>query len=302
MRIQQITIIGTGLIGGSFALAIRKHGFRGRIVGCDRAPVLQMAEAMRAIDDGFIEPVEAAQGSPIVVLATPVGTIISLIEQLGPVLPPDTLLTDVGSTKAEIVARARAVFGSAASERFLGGHPIAGKEHGGMEHANADLFQDAAWLLTPAEGQNMLAGASGAYVELLESIGARILTFSPEQHDRICAWVSHVPQILATALAASLEEEFGRESHGHNAVQDLQAIDGRTLRDMTRIAGSPYSMWRDIALTNGANIEAALSKLEQRLAHLRENLRGPALREEFERANRLAHQLVPRERRSHNGG
>src|SRR5205823_1024573 len=121
----------------------------------------------------------AVRGSQIVMLATPVGAIIDLVERLGPLLPPEALLTDAGSTKTEIVSRARAVFGSATSKRFLGGHPIAGKEHGGIEHADPELFQDAAWLLTPAEGQNLLEGATGAFVALLETIGARILTFSP---------------------------------------------------------------------------------------------------------------------------
>src|SRR5262249_40446899 len=160
-------------------------------------------------------------------------------------------------TKAGIVGRARAVFGSAACERFLGGHPMAGKEHSGIEHSDPDLFQDAAWLLTPVEGQSLLAGASGAFVELLETIGARILTFSPETPDRLCAWISHIPQLLATALAASLAEEFGEDPNGHNGAQDLRAIDGRALREMTRISASPYSMWRDITLTNSTNIEDA---------------------------------------------
>jgi prephenate dehydrogenase len=227
------------------------------------------------------------------VLATPVGAIIDLIERLGPVLPPDVLLTDVGSTKAEIVNRARAVLGGAAGERFLGGHPMAGKEHSGVEHADAELFRDAAWLLTPLPEQNLLAGACGAYIGLLETIGARIMSFDAEEHDRVCAWVSHLPQMVATALASTLLDEFAAEAQSqplekptsHSA--HLNAVGGRALREMTRIASSPYSMWRDIALTNSTNIEAALHALEQRLAHIRENLREQALKEEFERGNRF---------------
>src|SRR5919204_2861923 len=140
MKVEQITIVGTGLIGASFALAIRKHGFRGRILGCDREAVLERARECGAIDAAHLDPVEAARGSPIVVLATPVGAIIDLIERLGPVLPRDVLFTDVGSTKAEIVARARAVFGGATAERFLGGHPMAGKREPGGGEGGAGIF------------------------------------------------------------------------------------------------------------------------------------------------------------------
>src|SRR5579884_1816343 len=290
MNLEQITILGTGLIGGSFALALRKHGFRGRLVGCDRADVLEKAIARGVIDAGFTDPLAAARGSQVVLLATPVGAIIDLIERLGPVLPTDVLITDTGSTKGEVMARARAVFGDAAAERFLGGHPMAGKENCGIEHADADLFSGAAWLLTPVRGQNILAGASGAYIAMLETIGVRIITFDAAQHDRICAWVSQMPQMIATALAGALVDEFGRPG-GASAesspltLEDVNAVGGRALSEMTRIASSPYSMWRDIALTNGPNLEAALHALEQRLAHLRENLRGPGLRAEFEKAN-----------------
>jgi prephenate dehydrogenase len=289
LPIKQITIIGTGLIGASFALALRKYGFAGRIVGCDRAPVLERAAQMRLLDAALADPAEAIRGSDLVLLATPVGAIIDLIERLGPLLPQTALLTDVGSTKAEIMARARAVFGSAAGERFLGGHPMAGKEHGGIEHADAGLFRDAAWLLTPCESQQLSGGIHGGFIALLKSIGARVVPLEAQQHDLLCAWASHVPQMMATALAGSLLDEFA-DGEG---IQPLREIDGRVLRAMTRIAASPYSMWRDIALTNAPNIEAALLRLEQRLAHIREHLRDAALREEFEQANRLAAELTP---------
>lgn len=293
---HQITIIGCGLIGGSFGLAVRKHGFHGRIVGCDREPVLAEARRRGAIDAACADPAEACRGSQLVVLATPIGAIIDLLEKLGPALPPETLLTDVGSTKAEVLARARAVFGAAAAEHFLGGHPMAGKEHGGIEHASPDLFQDAAWILTPLPGQNLLAGTCNALVVLLETIGARILTMDAAAQDRLCAWVSHLPQFMATALAATLVEEFGgsRPEAGEGAratdisLADVHAVGGPALREMTRVASSPHAMWRDIAITNARNIEEALLRLEQRLAHLRENLRSPELRAEFDRANRFA--------------
>src|SRR5437762_8906028 len=135
MAIRKITIIGTGLIGGSFGLALKKHRFRGRIVGCDREPVLKRARKLGVIDGGEGNPLEAVRGSQIILLATPVGAIIELIERLGPALTPRTLLTDVGSTKAEVLSRAKKTFGNNTRTRFLGGHPMAGKEHSGVEFA-----------------------------------------------------------------------------------------------------------------------------------------------------------------------
>src|SRR5712692_1509437 len=149
MAIRQITIIGTGLIGGSFGLALKKRRFSGRIVGCDRAPVLEQARNKGAIDEGHTDPVGAVRGSQVVLLAAPVGAIVELIGRLGPALPPKTLLTDVGSTKAEVLARAKKAFGKNTGRRFLAGHPMAGKEHSGVEFADPDLFQSAAWFLTP---------------------------------------------------------------------------------------------------------------------------------------------------------
>jgi prephenate dehydrogenase len=278
--IQQITIVGTGLIGGSFGLALKKHGFAGRIVGCDREPVLARARAAGVIDEGIADPVLASRGSQIVLLATPVGGILDLIERIGPTLAEGTLLTDVGSTKGEIAARAQAVFGSKAATRFLPGHPMAGKERSGIEQADADLFENAVWLVTPLSGQSVEAGLSVEFLGLVRSIGARVVTLDLARHDRLCAWISHLPQMLATALAATVVDELGDDP-------ELLAIGGRALREMTRIAASPYSMWRDIALTNTKNIEEALARLEQRLAHIRENLRTPELKAEFERGNQF---------------
>ena len=280
MPIRQITVIGTGLIGGSFALALKKHGFRGRIVGCDRPPVLKQASKAGIFDDAIAHPAEAARGSQVVVLATPVLAILDLIQRLAPSLPPKTLLTDVGSTKAQIVARATAAFGKNAASRFLGGHPMAGKEQSGVEFADADLFQGAVWFITPVGGQKTYDGVSGEYLGWLEKIGARVASMDAAEHDELCAWISHLPQMISTALAAALVEEYGADA-------PLLQAGGRALREMTRIAGSPYSWWRDVAITNKQNIAGALLKLEQRLAHIRENLDTRQLEEEFERAHKL---------------
>ena len=280
MPINQITIVGTGLIGGSFALALRKRQFAGRIVGCDRESALQKAKMRGVIDSGSVEPFDAVRGSQLVVLATPVLAIVDLIGRLGPSLPSTTLLTDVGSTKSAVAEQALKVFGKSANKRFLAGHPMAGKEHSGVDYADADLFHNAVWFLTPLPGQNVHQGLFAEFAGWIDQIGARIAMLPPEDHDRLCAWISHVPQMISTALAATLVEEFGEEA-------PLLPAGGRALREMTRISASPYSMWRDIAISNKKNLEDALFKVEQRLAHIRENLSSRQLAEEFELAHGL---------------
>jgi len=280
MPIRQITIIGTGLIGGSFALALRKGRFAGRIMGCDREPALRRAKTLGVIDSGFSNPSDAVRGSQLVVLATPVLAIVDLIGRLGPALPAGTLLTDVGSTKSAVTQQALKVFGKSAGKRFLGGHPMAGKEQSGVEFADADLFQDAVWFLTPLPGQKLQDGLFAEVLEWIDRTGARIAMLPPEEHDRLCAWISHVPQMISTALAAALVEEFGEDA-------PLLPAGGRALREMTRISASPYSMWRDIAISNQKNLSDALLKVEQRLAHLRENLTTRQLAKEFELAHGL---------------
>jgi prephenate dehydrogenase len=158
---------------------------------------------------------------------------------------------------------------------------MAGKENSGVEFADAALFENAIWfLISDGEPPAPLTGKAQEFGELVKMIGARPLRMGSERHDRLCAWISHLPQMISTALAATLEDEFGDDP-------ELQSIGGRALREMTRISSSPYSMWRDIAHTNTENIQEALEQLEQRLAYIRENLRTPGLREEFERANRF---------------
>jgi len=280
MSFRQVTIIGTGLIGGSLALGMKKRHLARRVVGCDRAPVLERGRDLGVIDAGVINPADAVQGSDLVVLATPVIAILDLIDRLGPALSPRTLVTDVGSTKLEVTRRAAKSVGRTVSQRFLAGHPMAGKEQSGVEFADADLFAGAAWLFTPLPRQNIHAGACGEFIHCVESLGAKVATLDPADHDRCCAWISHLPQMISTALAAVLVDEFGDGA-------PLLDIGGRALRELTRISGSPYSMWRDIAITNRDNLANAMQLLEQRLAHIRENLDTRELAQEFELAHRL---------------
>jgi prephenate dehydrogenase len=196
------------------------------------------------------------------------------------VLPAKALLTDVGSTKSLVVESAVKVFGTSVGKRFLAGHPMAGKEMSGVDYADADLFQKAVWFLTPMPGQNLNEGLFAEFAGWIDQIGARIAMVPAEEHDRLCAWISHLPQMISTALAAALVEEFADET-------PVLSAGGRALQEMTRISASPYSMWRDVAISNRKNLEDALCKIEQRLAHIRENLATRELAEEFE----LAHQL-----------
>jgi prephenate dehydrogenase len=280
VSIRQITIIGTGLIGGSLGLALRKKKFAGRIVGCDREATLEKARKCGAIDAGSPNPGDAVHGSQVIILATPVLAIVDLIERIGPVLPAKALLTDVGSTKAAVVDRALHVFGKSAAKNFLPGHPMAGKEWSGVDFADADLFHNAVWFLTPLPGQNLNEGLFSEFIGWIDQIGARIAMLPAQDHDRLCAWISHVPQMISTALASALVEEFGADA-------PLLSAGGRALQEMTRISASPYSMWRDIAISNKKNLEDALWKVEQRLAHIRENLGTRQLAEEFEQAHQL---------------
>src|SRR5262249_34937585 len=253
-----ITIIGTGLIGGSLGLSLEAAGYPAKIVGCDRQVVLDRAKAMRAIDLGMEDPVEAIQGSDLIVLATPVGGIIDLIDRIGPLAPQTALITDVGSTKKEILERARSVFGDRAPLRYLGGHPMAGKEHSGLENAESKLFLNAAWLLTPYPDQRLEQGNIREFCLLLERIGARPIRLDPAPHARLCAGSSPRPKMFPTAMAATLADESG-------GTLDLLSTGARALRERTRLSSSPYSMWRDIAHTNSTNIAQSLMKLEQRL-------------------------------------
>ena len=280
MPIQQITIVGTGLIGGSVALALRANGFTGTIVGCDKPVVLEQALQRSVVDRAEPDLQRSIIGSDLILFATPVGCILSQFETIAPVVPPDTLITDAGSTKQQFVERARMIYGAGAHTRVLPGHPMAGKEHGGIANADAELFRNAAWLITPIDPDVSYSARQQEWLDLLAGIGARIITIDAERHDKLCAWVSHLPQMISTAFATVLRDELGDD-------EAVVQIGGRALREMTRIAHSPYSMWRDIALTNSTNIEDAILRFEQQLTHLRENLRGPALRELFESANKF---------------
>ncbi len=282
--IERIAILGTGLLGTSIGLALRGAGFRGSIVGWNRgAEGAQTALKAGAIDSIAMDPLQAARESQVVVLTVPIYATLDFMEKLSGVLGPEHLVTDVGSTKGEITAAADRLFNTPERAAFLPGHPMAGKERGGAALGDAQLFRGAVWLFTDDASWNRSAQSTELvkeWRELVSAMGSKTLDLEPARHDELVAWVSHLPQFVATALSALLQDEVGD-------APELRDIGGRALREMTRLGASPYSMWRDIALTNTEAVQAALFSLEQRLANLRENLRTPGLRDEFEQANRF---------------
>ncbi len=287
-QIRRIAIFGTGLIGASIGLALRSAGFEGTILGwdSDRA-ALEEARARGAVDpsiagDADEDPFVCALAADVIVLAGPVLAIADWLEQLAPVLSPSQLVTDVGSVKGFLFERVGALYNGEKQAAWLPGHPMAGKEVSGAAHADAELFRGSTWLFTGLGNGTVLSEHPYAaeWLSWVDRMGARVHTLSAEDHDRICATASHLPQFMASAFAAMLQGEGAGKGDGA-----LHGIGGRALKEMTRLGASPYSMWRDIAMTNEPAIAAALLRLEQELAHLRENLRGPALREIFEQAN-----------------
>jgi prephenate dehydrogenase len=283
---ERVVIIGTGLIGTSIGLALRASGFAGTIVGVDaNGEESALAKHMGAIDRAVLpehRAIAVAKTADIVVLAVPVMAIMHWIDVLAPVLGPRTLVTDTGSTKLAICELARLRFTGVGRARFLPGHPMAGKELGGAALGEAGLFNGAMWLFTPLDAaETELEVTWRAWVS---RFGCRTMDLEAERHDRICAWVSHLPQFVATAMAAMFEDEFEQEPE---LADEFRAIGGRGLREMTRLGASPFSMWRDVAQTNTALVAATLFAMEQRLTHLRENLKTPELREEFQKANRF---------------
>ena len=288
--IQRVAILGTGLLGASTGLALRVAGFKGEIVGWNRGS--EQAEAAllsHAIDAVAPDIFTAAHGSQIILLATPVYSILDLMGQLAGALTPAQLVTDVGSTKAMITASGNRLFNQPGRAGFLPGHPMAGKEVSGAANADAAIFPRAAWIFTteeiypdrePPQLSPQAAGLAAEWRAWTARFGCRILDLDARRHDELVAWVSHLPQFLSTALTALLQDEVG-------TAPELTAVGGRALREMTRLGASPYSMWRDVAHTNTEAIAAAIHALEQRLAHLRENLRTPELRSEFDHANQF---------------
>ncbi len=268
------------MIGGSFALALRRAGFTGTILGVSSPQTLATAEARKVIDRGATLE-EAAATADLVYLAQPICNILQTLEKLGPLARDGVLFTDAGSTKANIVNKARK---SLPHGQFLGGHPMAGKETRGVEEADADLFRGKTYVLTPECPEELDTLVTRGFQNCLLRIGANVLVLTPDEHDRIVALTSHLPQLLSTALAATVSEHIESDS-------DHLAVSGSGLLDSTRLALSSFDIWHDILKTNTAEIDHVLKLYIDKLQKIRQNLTNLQLREEFTAAANVARRL-----------
>jgi prephenate dehydrogenase len=318
--IQRVTILGTGLIGGSFALALRKYATDIFIVGWDRASVVNEAHGRRMIDQASSGSLEqAVAGADLIYIALPIGATLDILAELKRVAPRHALLTDTCSTKLRVTQEAAALFPPVDGPLFLGGHPMAGKELSGIAAADGDIFRDHPYALIsePSSDAALLAAAAeaaavaeavaaessfaapkipvelqppggkrehdprvSAFVKILEKIGARPLWIGAQQHDYAVGLASHLPQLVAVALASFLYDRLDE-----NGLPITLA--GPGLRDSLRLAGSSYTLWRDIVLTNQEILSASLELFARRIDELRERLSSRDLEADFDAANEL---------------
>ena len=251
---QRVCIIGIGLIGGSFGLALKKHGLAREIIGvARRESTLEAAIRCGACDFATSDAIEASTNADLVFLSPPVGQMRALCEQIAPVVAPGALITDAGSTKRQIVDECESLFSSA---HFIGGHPMAGSEKVGVEAARAELFQGATWILTPSARTD--ASALKQLEKLVDALGARSISLSPDVHDELLATTSHLPHVAAAALV----HLFARARKEH--VETAQLIAGGW-RDGTRVAAGSPEMWRDISLANKESLIESSKQLIREL-------------------------------------
>jgi prephenate dehydrogenase len=280
---RRVAVLGTGLIGGSFALALRKYSPDSMVIGWDKGNVLRHALERGAIHEGAGELAIAVAGADLIYAALPVGQTIELLPEIARLAAPNALVTDACSTKRMVCAVAADSFleGRAA---FLGGHPMAGKEISGIAAADPELFRGSKYALIGKRGRDENGAARDArvarFTAFIEKLGAEPIWLDAESHDRAAAIVSHLPQLLAVALAGVV-----RDQTDENGLPVTLA--GRGLRDALRLAGSPYSVWRDIILTNSDNLDRVLDQMIQALERVRGDLRARAMEEQFAAAGEL---------------
>jgi prephenate dehydrogenase len=274
----RIAILGTGLIGGSFALAIRKELPNARIVGWDRLDAMARAKALGAIDELAETLAFAVRDADLVYIALPANAALDFLPAIAEAAKPGALVTDACSSKAVVCKLAQQHFTADGSARFLGGHPLAGKESSGIERADANLFRGARYALIAQEDDPDSRVRN--FAELLRAIGAQPVWSDADTHDWAVGVVSHLPQLVAVALARVVLDELDETGLP-------LTLAGSGLRDTLRLAGSPYSVWRDVCLTNTENIQRTLDRFSQAIDHLRNVLRSRELEEEFNAANGL---------------
>jgi prephenate dehydrogenase len=275
---KRVAIVGLGLIGGSIALAVRERWSSTLITAVDRPPVLAHASSSGAIDRAA-QTVAEIGPVDLVILAAPVRQNVELLPQVMANLSAGTIVTDVGGTKRDIV-RAAAALPSVMA--FIGGHPIGGAERGGFGFARPDLFRGKPWIFTPSPSSP--ASFLDTLSDFVRGLGARPATMDAETHDRVMAYVSHLPQLKASVLM---------EVVGRTASHDGLRFAGRGLTDSTRLASSPASVWRDICAANADDIGPALDELIARLTELRADLQhGRVVEDVFNDATRWRAELM----------
>ncbi len=284
MAVGQLTVIGVGLIGGSFARALRQAGLVRAVVGSGRGEAnLRRAVELGVIDRYELDPARAVAEADVVVVGVPLGAMRSVFTAIAPALKPSAIVTDVGSAKASVVADARAAFG--ARPTFVPGHPIAGTEKSGVEASFAELFQRRKVILTPLPETD--PAATAAVRSLWEAAGAEVLEMSVAHHDAVLAATSHLPHLLAYGLVDTL-------SRWDDSSEIFQYAAGG-FRDFTRIASSDPIMWRDICVANREAVSAALDRYLEDLTALAALVRagdGAALEAVFRRAKETRDRYV----------
>ena len=286
---DSVCIVGVGLIGGSFGIAIRDKNLAKQVVGAvRRQETINAAFQKGAVDNATTNLEEAARGADLILLAPPVGQMKSLCEELAPVIKAGAIVTDVGSTKVEVIAECAPIFGSKA--HFIGGHPMAGSERTGVEYARGDLFDKAMWILTPTESTP--ADELEKLKQLVAAIGATPIILDPKTHDQLLAVTSHVPHVTAAALVRL----FNKTHDDHEVVSSLIA---GGWRDSTRVAAGGAEMWRDICMANAEpiaeNLDLLIAEL-QKMRSLLQEKNSEEMRDWFDDAavTRRRHGYFPR--------
>jgi prephenate dehydrogenase len=278
---NRITIIGVGLLGASFALALKKNSLCTSITGCGRNRENLLKAKERAIIDAFESDAAAAcRGADLIMLSAPVGSFLQLAKAIAPVLKKGAVLTDVGSVKGGLVREIEKILPK--NVHYIGGHPIAGSDRSGIDSANAELFRNNKCIITPTENSD--PAALETVRRLWKSLGSEIITLSPEEHDRIYALVSHLPHLIAYAMV--------------NTVADMDrsylAFSGKGFMDATRIASSSEELWNDISLLNKNNLIEVLAVFQNNLDLLKRHLQtgdSDSLKAEFRKARVLRETL-----------
>lgn len=272
LHFDTVTVVGVGLLGGSLGLALKQRGIAGRVLGVGRRQSsLDAALRVGAIDTGILDLTKEAATADLIVLALPAAQAIECLDILRERIGPNTVVTDVVSTKGTLCAHAKATW--PAPLRFIGSHPMAGSEKWGPEYADAALYEGAVTFV--AQGAHLDAQARASVCELWTSLGSAVVDIDPEQHDRLVAATSHVPHIVASAVAQGLPAD-----------DSVRAAVGPGFRDTTRVAEGRPELWRDICLTNRAAVEGELGRLQARLQEFSDALAagdGAALDAFFER-------------------